>query len=152
MNTMKPILRSMGTVGLMIAVLSLTMFVSCSEEEDPKAPSPIASFQYTISTTNFLEVTFTNFSQNAVSYSWDFGDNTTSTEESPVHLYSAVGTYTVKLSATNEDGETIIKEDDITLVDPDAFLTLLAGTVSKMTAAVSSSRAAESAGMSLKGT
>jgi hypothetical protein len=33
-----------------------------------------------------LTVTFTNKSEDAVSYEWDFGDGTTSTEESPVQL------------------------------------------------------------------
>ncbi|WP_188810960.1 DUF7948 domain-containing protein [Hymenobacter cavernae] len=32
-------------------------------------------------------------------YQWDFGDQTTSTEEAPLHLYSKPGTYLVKLTA-----------------------------------------------------
>ena len=36
-------------------------------------------------------------SQMSLSYSWDFGDGTTSTEKNPVHTYKTEGDYTVKL-------------------------------------------------------
>jgi FOG: PKD repeat len=49
-------------------------------------------------------VQFTDSSQNATSWSWDFGDGETSTDESPVHTYSAAGNYTVTLTASNEMG------------------------------------------------
>ncbi len=45
--------------------------------------------------------TFTNTSVGATTYAWDFGDGNTSTTTSPVHEYSATGTYTVTLTATN---------------------------------------------------
>ncbi|MDX1910863.1 MAG: PKD domain-containing protein [Saprospiraceae bacterium] len=44
-------------------------------------------------------VTFTNTSQNATQYLWDFGDGTTSAEVNPVHTYAAPGPYTVTLTA-----------------------------------------------------
>jgi formylglycine-generating enzyme required for sulfatase activity len=47
-----------------------------------------------------LTVTFTNNSLNATSYSWDFGDGTNSTVASPVHIYTAPGTYIARLLAT----------------------------------------------------
>ena len=40
------------------------------------------------------------------SYFWDFGDGQTSTLASPSHTYSATGTYTVSLTATNSSGQT----------------------------------------------
>ncbi len=42
---------------------------------------------------------FANNSLGGLNFSWDFGDGTTSTEDSPTHLYSNVGTYTVRLRA-----------------------------------------------------
>lgn len=49
--------------------------------------------------------TFTNNSTgNAVSYLWNFGDGTTSTDESPVHIYNTEGTYSVTLTAFNSNG------------------------------------------------
>ena len=40
-----------------------------------------------------------------VSYSWTFGDGTTSTEETPTHAYADVGTYTVSLAASGLAGD-----------------------------------------------
>lgn len=50
-----------------------------------------------------FEVQFTNTSYNGATYTWDFGDGTTSNEVSPRHTYTAVGTYEVSLS-TNSAG------------------------------------------------
>lgn len=41
-----------------------------------------------------------------VSCLWDFGDGYTSTVESPVHKYEKAGTYTVKLTVTDDEGTT----------------------------------------------
>ncbi|MDD2797668.1 MAG: PKD domain-containing protein [Bacteroidales bacterium] len=62
---------------------------------------PTASYTSVVSD---KDVTFTNTSTNATSYSWDFGDGTSSTSASPVHTYSNYGTYSVVLSATNVAG------------------------------------------------
>jgi PKD repeat protein len=51
------------------------------------------------------EVIFDNTSQNAMIYEWDFGDGNTSTLPSPTHVYDSVGTFTVTLIASSEDGE-----------------------------------------------
>ena len=63
-----------------------------------------------------LSVQFTDLSQNAVSRSWNFGDGATSTEQNPMYIYSATGTYTVSLAATNENG-TVSKTATITVMD-----------------------------------
>jgi PKD repeat protein len=48
-----------------------------------------------------LVVSFKNNSSNATSYAWDFGDGSTGTQANPVHQYSQVGAYSVKLTAIN---------------------------------------------------
>lgn len=48
-------------------------------------------------------VRFTNHSsQNVRSLQWDFGDGTTSTEASPLHVYQLPGTYTVSLTVQGQ--------------------------------------------------
>ena len=58
---------------------------------------------------DFFTVWFTNTSQNADSYSWDFGDGTTSTDVSPIHVFpystSDVDLFTVTLTAYNDCGD-----------------------------------------------
>ena len=44
---------------------------------------------------------FTNESEMADTYFWDFGDNTSSTEENPFKTYAQQGTYTVELTVAN---------------------------------------------------
>jgi PKD repeat protein len=49
-----------------------------------------------------LTVTFTNgSSSNAETYAWEFGDNSTSIDESPVHTYYMTGAFTVVMTASN---------------------------------------------------
>jgi len=52
-------------------------------------------------------ITFTNESTGTppLSYAWNFGDGTTSTEENPTHAYTAAGAYTVTLTVTSPFGE-----------------------------------------------
>jgi gliding motility-associated-like protein len=45
------------------------------------------------------EIAFNNNSVNATSYTWNFGDGSTSGVENPTHTYSEPGTYTVELIA-----------------------------------------------------
>lgn len=67
---------------------------------------PIANFDYIIDN---LQVDFTNNSEYATSYSWDFGDATgTSTEENPTYTYSVAGNYDVVLTAYNGICENVI--------------------------------------------
>jgi PKD repeat protein len=50
------------------------------------------------------EVWFTNESDNATSFEWDFGDGMISNEVHPIHAFTASGSYEVKLKAWNEHG------------------------------------------------
>ncbi len=68
--------------------------------------APVADFTSGTDTVDILSpVRFTDTSANVPqSWLWEFGDGTTSTEENPVHTYTAPGTYTVKLTVTNYKG------------------------------------------------
>lgn len=72
---------------------------------------------------------FTDLSEGAEDYFWDFGDFTNSSEPSPFHVYNAPGEYYVSLFVTNNNrlcsdfyslGPFIVV-DDATLFVPDAF-------------------------------
>lgn len=47
------------------------------------------------------EIHLINYTQNATSFLWDFGDQSTSTEFEPVHLYTQPGNYAITLTASN---------------------------------------------------
>ncbi len=49
-------------------------------------------------------VTFTNYSTNATSYSWNFGDGVTASAQNPQHTFTAGGNYLVQLTATGPGG------------------------------------------------
>ncbi len=83
---------------------------------------------------NSYVVTFTNSTTDAKSFRWDFGDGTSSTEQSPVHTYTAKGKFAATLYATLNNGKVIsgstiihvsksspIKLDDHTLADWDTI-------------------------------
>jgi PKD repeat protein len=69
-------------------------------------PSPIASAVYTV-VANTMKLV--NTSQNAGGFKWVFGDGTTSTSSNPIHTYSATGTYTCLLIASNSCGSDTFK-------------------------------------------
>ena len=66
------------------------------------SPLPVANFSY-VSTLN-EPVAFTNSSTNAVTYYWDFGDSTSSTEKDPVHQYTRADNYTPCLTVWSANG------------------------------------------------
>ena len=72
----------------------------------PPPPPPVASFSRspaTIITDTVVAFTDTS-SGNPTSWTWDFGDGTSSTASSPTHVFAAAGSYTVVLTASNSGG------------------------------------------------
>ncbi|HTN21539.1 MAG TPA: PKD domain-containing protein [Pelobium sp.] len=60
-----------------------------------------------------------NIGEPVVSWLWDFGDGTTSTEQSPSHTYASLGTYKVKLSLISKIGcNSLVTEKEISLIKP----------------------------------
>lgn len=86
-------------------IVSLT-FAACKKDDDNPEPKPenppVAAFE--ITSTENLTIELNNTSKEATSYTWDFGDGNSSTEENPSHTYADPGTFTIKLTATNTVG------------------------------------------------
>jgi PKD repeat protein len=81
-------------------------------------PAPIAAFSASLYNAMVDEmITFTNTSENATSYSWDFGDGNSSTQVNPTHSYANSGMYNVQLTATGEGG-TNTSGSTITVTSP----------------------------------
>lgn len=86
-----------------------------------EAPANTGDFTYAC--TGNRNVNFTSSASPCVtSYAWDFGDpasgaSNTSTLQNPGHVFSAAGTYTVKLTIDFETGATIIQLHDIEILD-----------------------------------
>ncbi len=55
-----------------------------------------------------------------VKYEWNFGDGTTDTGETANHTYSAAGTFTVKLTVTDNKGLKSTTQTDVTVETPPA--------------------------------
>ncbi|MEP7321351.1 MAG: PKD domain-containing protein, partial [Saprospiraceae bacterium] len=67
---------------------------------------PDAEFDFTPEdpTSRNPTVQFSNQSSSAIEYTWDFGDNATSSMKNPVHAYRDTGYYQVRLTAKHENG------------------------------------------------
>ena len=75
------------------------LFFSCNQEDQLQ----LVDFDYQIEgdcSSPALEVVMENKSSEADSYTWDFGDGTSSNETNPIKVYPKAGNYTISLSAT----------------------------------------------------
>lgn len=79
--------------------------VSCSSPQIPVTATinPLAISAYTYVQNN-SEIQFTNTSENGLSYNWDFGDGTFSTEANPIHEFLSIGDFNVILTVSNNCG------------------------------------------------
>lgn len=83
-------------------------------------PNPIAGFSQSVSSN---VVSFSNSSQNATTYLWNFGDGNTSTSVNPIHTYLNNGTYNVTQTAFNSCGSNSITSTIIIAKAPVASFT-----------------------------
>ncbi len=102
--------HTFSTSGDFDVTLSITTVADGSIEVSSQTVSiaePLTSSY--IATDNNGEVSFvssTSGGESNFSYSWDFGDGSSSTEASPVHTYASSGDYSVSLTVTSADNQT----------------------------------------------
>lgn len=104
---------------LVILIISLVIFYSCNKNNI----EPISSFKLKGDTISVSKVgtsdefQATSKSINCDSVLWDFGDGRTSKDTSILISYPKSGTYTLKLIAKNNKGETSISFKKIIVLD-----------------------------------
>ena len=74
------------------------------------AQKPVASFTTNVTSGNApLSIAFTGTSKGSpTTWNWSFGDGTTSTQQNPTHTYSSAGNYSIKLTAANSAGSSMV--------------------------------------------
>ncbi len=84
--------------------------------------APITNFIADVKSTCIGVVQFTDASTNGpVSWLWNFGDGATSTQQHPIHAYTASGVYNVKLRCSNSFGlDSLVKNSYISVNLPAA--------------------------------
>lgn len=94
-------------------------------KDDENIDIPVAEFSADITSGVIpLAIVFSDLSTNEpISWSWDFGDGSTSTEQNPSHTYTAEGVYTVTLIVDNAVGSDTVTKIDYITASPIALVT-----------------------------
>jgi len=97
-----------------LILASLITFFSC-EDDEPIDTKPVAAFKVNeqiVVEGNAVIFTDLSFDENGsiASWNWNFGDGQTSTEQSPIYTYQALGEYTVTLTVTDNNGQSNFNE------------------------------------------
>ncbi len=77
-----------------------------------------SSFPTTVYFVNTSALSASDENSDELKHQWDFGDGTTSDEESPKHTYTSSGTFKVKLTTTSRQGCTDTYVDSDIIIDP----------------------------------
>jgi|GEM_PF-5034901 len=104
---MKKMLFTVGA-GLLLCSCNVDDDLTQQNATQTEPSAAVADFKLTNPDEIIKEGTYLNLintSQNAKSFLWDLGDGTTSTEAAPNHLYPKCGSYNVKLTVTDSNGE-----------------------------------------------
>ena len=85
------------------SILFCSIFTSCKKSSELPTPLPKANFSWTVLENGNIQ--FQNKSEASSTYEWNFGDNTSfSNEPNPKHTFKANNTFDVTLTASNKAG------------------------------------------------
>jgi PKD repeat protein len=87
---------------VLFIILGLS-FLGCETREDAKQPVACFGFEPVTSIEPGMDVTFTNCSTDAETYTWEFDDGEGSVAQNPTHSFDQAGDYDVKLIVTNKN-------------------------------------------------
>lgn len=91
-----------NSIKIFCLFFTLISFIACDNSDDDAVNQNGLVAKYTFVKESIPgKVTFINTSENADSFEWDFGDNTTSTLQNPVKTFTQTGEYTVTLTSRN---------------------------------------------------
>lgn len=94
---------------------------------------PVAGFSFAASG---LAVTFTDESRDPnddiVSWAWDFGDGSISTDASPIHEFAASGEYSVSLTVTDSEGNSHTTTQSVAVSTDEVELSLVRANKSRL--------------------
>jgi PKD repeat protein len=112
---------------ILFCLMICVAFVSCKKDktkvdDTPEEVKPTASFTFTqVSPDDPFTFKFENASKDFKETRWEFGDDSTTTEVSPVHTFINTGDYRIRLVSTNGQGYWAQQEVFIKL-RPDSIL------------------------------
>ena len=111
--------------GVFDAYVIVTSSANCRDTAHLQVPvtvqGPVANFTSpTPANCAPSVVEFIDSSSNALSWLWDFGDNTSATVQHPVKLYDAPGVYDIQLIVSDVNGctDTLMREEYVTVLGP----------------------------------
>jgi PKD repeat protein len=94
-----------------------TTFSALAESHDNRSPTAGFGWSCEALTCRFTDAS-TDSDGSVTAWSWRFGDSSTSAEREPTHSYAAPGTYTVRLTVTDDEGSTGELSDDVRVTAP----------------------------------
>ena len=115
-----PILHTYAASGTYKVTMSINDTTYCNSPDDTArtirlSPNLLASFSTPANGCVPYNAVFNNNSLGGLNFAWNFGDGTTSIDDSPTHLYTQVGTYKVTLTAYDSTACNTIDDTTFTI-------------------------------------
>lgn len=111
-------------------IVAVALFAAMACKKEDTTPNPVANFTITSNDSLFSNETFafTNTSENATTYRWDFGDGTFVTTTNATKNYTTFNpiltavngynTVVIKLTAKNAKGDSSVVTKNIVVINP----------------------------------